>query len=130
MFFALHILLMATATLGIIAGISVAIFFREKKNWLNIHKTVNASGVAGVAVGIVMAVVYIYGSGGEHIDGVHQMIGLIAFISALAALLAGLYQFRVKNKLTARTLHRWMGRFSLLMFLTAIILGLSLINII
>jgi hypothetical protein len=30
MFFILHILLMATATLGIIAGISAAIFFVKK----------------------------------------------------------------------------------------------------
>ena len=45
MFFILHILLMATATLGIIAGVSAAIFFRKKKNWLKIHKTFNSFSV-------------------------------------------------------------------------------------
>jgi len=129
MFFILHILLMATATMGIIAGISAAMFFRKKKNWLKIHKTVNASGVAGATVGIIMAVVYISGSGGEHIEGIHPVAGLIAFISAWAALLAGFYQFKAKNKLAVRSLHRWLGRFLLLMLMTAITLGIILINI-
>jgi len=32
MFFTLHILLMATSTLGMITGIGAAMFFRKKKN--------------------------------------------------------------------------------------------------
>jgi hypothetical protein len=44
-------------------------------------------------------------------------------------LLLGLYQFKAKNKSAVRTAHRWLGRFSLLLFLTAITLGLILINI-
>lgn len=130
MFFILHILLMATATLVIIAGVSAAMFFRKKKNWLKIHKTVNSLGVALMTVGIVMAFSYVFGTGSEHIDGIHQLTGLTAFISVLATLLLGFYQFKAKNKPSVRTMHRWLGRFSLLLLLTAITLGLTLINII
>jgi len=130
MFFALHILLMATATLGIIAGVSAAIFFRKKNNWLKIHKYFNSCSLLGISVGVVVAVIYVSSAGGEHIDGTHQITGLAAFILALITLLLGFYQFKAKNKLAVRTTHRWLGRLSLLLLLAAITLGLALINII
>lgn len=130
MFFTLHILLMAISTLGIIAGVSAAMFFRKKKNWLKIHKTVNLISSIGAAAGIVMVFIYITSTGGEHFDGLHQIIGLTAFISAAVTMFLGFYQFKAKNKPAIRASHRWLGRLSLLMFLTAIILELILINII
>ncbi|MCX5850045.1 MAG: hypothetical protein NTW65_11440 [Deltaproteobacteria bacterium] len=130
MFFTLHILLMITATTGIIAGVSAAMFFRKKKYWLKIHKYFNSFSLLAVSAGIIMAFIYVSGTNGEHIDGLHQIVGLTAFNFAIATLLLGLYQFKAKNKPAVRTTHRWLGRFSLLMFLTAITLGLMLINII
>jgi len=130
MFFILHILLMAISTLGIITGVSAAMFFRRKISWLKIHKYLNSYSLLGMSTGIIMAFIYVSSTNGEHIDGLHQLIGLTAFNFAVATLLLGLYQFKAKNKLAVRTTHRWLGRFSLLLFLTAIILGLMLINII
>ena len=129
MFFILHILFMATATLGIIAGVSAAMFLRKKRNWLKVHKYFNSFSLLGMSTGIIMAFIYVSGTNGEHIDGPHQLIGLTAFNFAVATLLLGLYQFKAKNKLAVRTTHRWLGRFSLLLFLTVITLGLILINI-
>ncbi len=130
MFFTLHILLMATSTLGMITGIGAAMFFRKKKNWLKIHKMVNSISFVGMAAGIVMAFYYVFETGGEHIDGVHQIIGLIAITSAFVTMFLGFYQFKAKNKPAIRVVHRWIGRFFLLMCLTAIIGGLMLINVI
>ena len=130
MFFTLHIFLMATATLGIIAGVGTAVFFRKKKNWLKIHKIFNSLGFCGITAGIIMAVAYVWSTGGEHFDGVHQIAGLTAFICALLTLLAGFYQFKAKNKPVVRTTHRWLGRLSLLLLLAAVTMGLILINII
>ena len=129
MFFILHILFMATATLGIIAGVSAAMFFRKKRNWLKVHKYFNSFSLLGISAGIIMAFIYVSSTNGKHIDGLHQLTGLTAFNFAVATLLLGLYQFKVKNKSAVRTAHRWLGRFSLLLFLTAITLGLILINI-
>jgi hypothetical protein len=130
MFFILHILLMATATLGIIAGISAAMFFRKKKNWLKIHKSVNFSSILGIGAGMIMAFLYVSGSSSKHIDGLHQIFGLAAFLLSLITMFAGFYQLKAKNKPVMRTVHRWLGRFSLLIISTTIILGLILINII
>jgi len=130
MVFFLHMLLMVLSTLGIITGVGVAIFFRKKSNWLKIHKSFNSFSLMGMSAGISMAVIYVSSIGDKHIDGLHQLIGLTAFILAGITLSLGFYQFKAKNKLAVRTTHRWLGRFSLLLFLTAITLGLKLINII
>jgi len=129
-FFPLHILLMAIATPGIIVGVSAAIFFRRRGNWLKIHKSLNLFSFFGVSAGIIMAIFYVSETSGKHIGGVHQLIGLAAFIFAGFTLLLGFYQFKAKNKIAARATHRLLGRFSLVLLLTAIMLGLKLINII
>jgi heme A synthase len=120
---------MAISTLGIIAGVSAAIFFRKKRNWLKVHKYLNSFSLFGISAGIIMAFIYVSSTKNKHIDGLHQLIGLNAFNFAVATLLLGLYQFKAKNKSAVRTTHRWLGRFSLLLLLTAITLGLILINI-
>ena len=84
----------------------------------------------GISTGVSMAVIYVFSTNGKHIDGLHQLIGVSAFILAVVTLLLGFYQFKAKNKLAVRTTHRLLGRFSLVLFLTAITLGLKLINII
>ena len=76
-----------------------------------------------------MAFIFVSGTNDKHIDGLHQITGLTALNFAVATLLLGLYQFKAKNKLSVRITHRWLGRFSLLLFLTAITLGLILISI-
>ncbi len=129
MFFLLHILLMAIATLGIIIGVGAAILFRKKSNWLKIHKSFNFFSLLGIATGLIMAVFYISQTGGKHIDGFHQLIGLAAFVFAGVTLLLGFYQFKAKNKIALRSTHRLLGRFSLVLLLTAIMFGLKLINI-
>lgn len=130
MFFTLHILLVAIATLCIIAGFAAAIFFRRRSNWLTIHKTFNLFSFSGLFAGIVMAIFYVSETGGKHIFGVHQITGLTAFIFAGVTLLPGFYQFKAKNKIMARAAHRALGRFSLVLLLTAAMMGLKLINII
>ena len=129
MFLILHILLMAISTLGIITGVSAAMFFRKKRNWLKVHKYFNSFSLLGISAGIIMAFIYVSSTNGKHIDGLHQITGLTALNFAVATLLLGLYQFKAKNRSAVGTTHRWLGRFSLLLFLTAITLGLILISI-
>jgi hypothetical protein len=97
---------------------------------LKIHKTFNLLGLGGIAAGITMVFIYVWGTGSEHIDGVHQITGLTVFISSLITMLAGFYQFKAKNRTAVRTMHRWLGRLSLFLLLAAVTLGLALINII
>ena len=129
MFFPLHVSFMAIAASALIAGVSAAIFFRKNKYWLKIHKSFNSFGLLGIMAGIIMAFFYVSGTDGKHIDGPHQINGLAAFILILITLMLGFYQFKAKNKLAVRTAHRMLGRFSLLLLLTTVTLGLILAGI-
>ena len=129
MLFLLHIVLMVIATLGIMAGVSAAMFFRKKKNWLKIHKTLNTLSLAGITAGIIMAFFYVAGTGGKHLNDVHQMTGLAAFTVVLIAIALGHYQFKALNKSAIRAAHRWMGRVSIFILAAAVLLGLRLINL-
>jgi len=130
MFFALHIFLMAISTLGILAGVGAAMFFRSHKNWLKIHKTINSSSILLAVAGIFSAFIYTMNSSAKHLSGLHPWIGLAAALSTAAAFLLGFYQFKAKNKPAARTAHRFGGRLGVVMLLTAVILGLKLIHVI
>ena len=85
MFFTLHILLMAISFLGITFAVSIAMFFRKKKNWLKIHKFVNSLSLGGMAAGIMMAFIYVANTGGNHMIGLHHISGLASFILAAVA---------------------------------------------
>jgi hypothetical protein len=130
MFFILHILLMAISFLGITFAVTVAMFLRKKKNWLKIHKSVNSLSFGGMAAGIMMAFIYVTVSSGNHMIGLHHISGLASFVLTCMTISCGFYQFKAKNKPAVRTAHRWLGRFSVLMSLTTIVLGLKLINVI
>jgi hypothetical protein len=131
MLFFFHKLSMSLATLCLLTGISTAAFFRHKRNWLKIHKSFNSAGFLALFAGVVFAFLFIYTSSGGHLDGIHQIVGLSAFIFTGVSALIGFYQFRAKNKLVIlRASHRWLGRLSLLLIIAALILGLRLAEII
>jgi len=126
----LHLSLMITATLCLIAGIGIAMFGRKKKNWLKLHKTLNTTGLIIGFAGAAMAITNVVTSGGQHLAGIHQWIGLAAVISCCLTLFLGFYSFQANNKVTVRMVHRWSGRLSLIAILTTLILGLMMIGII
>jgi hypothetical protein len=121
---------MVTASLGIITGISYAIFFRKKNSWFKIHKSFNLFSFVGMSAGVCMAAIYVSGSSGKHLNGIHQLAGLTTFTIVLVTLLLGFYQFKAQNSLVLRTTHRWLGRLSLLSITVVLILGLILTKII
>jgi len=125
----LHLSLMIAATLCLIAGIGIAMFGRKKNNWLKLHKTINTTGLIIGFAGVVMAITNVVNSGGHHLAGIHQWIGLATVIFCCLTLFLGFYSFQAKNKAAVRTVHRWSGRLSLIAILTTLILGLMMIGI-
>jgi hypothetical protein len=130
MSFFLHIFLMAAAVSCIMTGVSVAMFFRRKKYWLKLHKSVNSLGILLMTAGIIMAFIYVSGTGNNHFNEPHHITGLISYLSVVVTSLLGFYQFKAKNKSAVRMAHRWLGRVSLMMSLLTIVLGLMMINVI
>lgn len=130
MSFFIHIILMAAAVSCIMTGVSTAMFFRRKKYWLKLHKSFNLLGILMMTAGIIMAFIYVSGTGSNHFNEPHHITGLISYISVVATSFLGFYQFKAKNKSAVRMAHRWLGRVSLVMSLLTIVLGLMMINVI
>lgn len=124
-----HFSLMIAAVLCISAGVGLAMFGRKKKYWFKGHRGFNTAGLCLIAAGALMAFVNITAYGGQHLAGLHQWVGLVAFTLAAITLYLGLYSLKAANKSAVRSSHRWAGRVSGLALLFAITLGLQMIGI-
>ena len=121
-----HKLLMVLAVLSIISGVSAAVFFRQRRYWLKAHKAFNSSSVIFLSAGAVMAFLAVWQTNGEHLAGLHPFIGITALGFTIISLLLGFYQFQAKNsRQTLKTLHRWLGRLSLILIISALVSGLK-----
>lgn len=120
----IHMLLMITAAICLIAGITIAIFLRKKSYWLKMHKNLNLAGFFLLLTGGVMAFANILSNDGTHFSGLHQQLGLTAIILTSVTLLFGFYSFKAINKIAVRAAHRWLGRVSFLLILATLIIGL------
>jgi hypothetical protein len=125
----LHLSLMIAATLCLIAGVDIAMFWRKKKLWLKWHKRFNSAGFCLLVAGAGMAFANVVTSDGNHLSGLHQWIGLAAFTLTCITVFLGFYSYKATNKPAIRAAHRWFGRLSGLTILAALILGLSMIGI-
>ena len=116
---------MTLATLCLLTGVSAAVFFRHSRYWLKVHKSFNSSAAIFLFAGGTMAVVMIWQQKGEHLEGFHPIIGSIALGLTIVSLFLGFYQFKATSgKQAIRTLHRWLGRLSVLLIIIALIAGL------
>ena len=124
-----HLSFMSAAAICLIAGVSVAMFLRKNKNWLNMHKTINLTGVCLLSAGAIMAVAGVASGSGDHFAGLHQRIGLAVLVLVSLTAFLGFYSFKAANKSAVRAAHRWAGRVSIIGILTALVLGLRMIGI-
>ena len=117
--------LMVLAAICIITGVSAAVFFRSKRYWLKVHKAFNSSSAFLLSAGVFMALMSVWQQNGEHLAGIHPFIGIIALGFTIASLFLGFYQFKAKNRMQAmKTLHRWLGRLSVILVIAALVSGL------
>ncbi len=120
-----HKSLMALATMCLITGVSAAVFFRQNRYWLKVHKAFNSIASIFLSAGVAMAIMAVWQHNGEHFAGFHPIGGRIAASFAIISLFLGFYQFQAKNRIQVfKTLHRWVGRLSVLLILAALISGL------
>lgn len=121
-----HIAALSTAFVLMAIGGTIARYMKKKaKNWLKLHKrfqwTAAIVGLFGITSGIVMVQV----THGIHLRVAHTVVALVsALLIILAIVVAYGFLKGKKYKNQTRIIHRWTGRFTILSFLTTIILGL------
>jgi hypothetical protein len=122
-----HAGIMITGFIMVLSAVLIAAKARKKRWWLKTHKTI--ATVAGIAIfgGIVSAFILVTINTGEHFAKPHAFAGIFSFSIVLAALILGRLQFEFSKKVQMlRTVHRWIGRTSLLVLTITILSGLYL----
>ncbi|MFH1081073.1 MAG: hypothetical protein V1766_12590 [Pseudomonadota bacterium] len=130
-FFYLHAAPMSIGFLLLAAGAGIAKFQRQQRWWLSAHKTAGRMGAAAMLAGLVAAFLMVGRLDSGHIRVPHAGIGLVMILSASMALILGPLQFKIKDRARhIREKHRWSGRITLIVGLTAILSGLRAADII
>ncbi len=127
-FLLLHAGFMIIGFLSMVTGASAAMFMRRKAWWFRFHKGAGFFGTYCILAGVVASVSMIALSAGEHFRITHHYVGLITAAVGVCTLLLGIVQFKVKDQAARiRSIHRWSGRFTLLMAFVAVGSGLLII---
>jgi len=119
-----HAALMATAFTLSATGAAVSTFMRKKPWWFKTHRRLEIAGAAFLVLGYAMAAYMIWRMGADP-ERPHQMIGGAAVLVVLATAAAGWASLKVRRYgARLRTAHRWAGRLSLVLMLTAALTGM------
>ena len=121
-----HISAMALAGAGMIVGAYIARYRKKKaKKWLKQHKTFQWTSAVLATFGITTGIVMVQVTTGIHLRVPHSIIALVSFILIVSAI-AVAYSFLKgkKHKKQKRILHRWVGRATIVAWLTTIVFGL------
>jgi len=119
--------LMVLALAILAGGAAVARFHRRRKWWLKIHRLLGTAGPLAVFFGLISAYAAIELIGGLQFAVPHAWFGLLVIAIVLITQSAGLMQFTVPARAALlRSLHRWMGRASLVLMTFAMSSGMYL----
>jgi len=115
---------------SMISGVSAAMYVRRKRWWLAFHRTAGLLGSGAILFGACAAVSMVALSLGEHFRIGHTYLGAATAVCAIAVPVLGFLQFKagVRSGMI-RAMHRWSGRFTLLIAFVTILTGLRLIGI-
>jgi len=110
------------------AGITTAMFMRDKSWWLRVHRRLGSAGAICVLLGFMAALFMVSRKTGQHFAVPHAWLGLVTILSALCTYTLGVTQLK-RKAVRGRSLHRWSGRVTLsLLFLNAVS-GLALAGV-
>ncbi|MCX5854868.1 MAG: hypothetical protein NTZ24_09960 [Deltaproteobacteria bacterium] len=117
---------MAAGFLLMLAGIATAMFMRQRRWWLSIHKAAGTLTAVCFLCGFTFAILMVGVSEEEHFRVTHAYLGLVTTTLAILTAFLGHIQFRIKNASgKIRALHRWSGRITLVFACTAVASGLQ-----
>jgi protein-S-isoprenylcysteine O-methyltransferase Ste14 len=125
-----HVALTSLGFILLATGMFIARYLKTRKEWLKIHKALGVFGTLFVLAGLFMAIYMIAISPGQHFAVPHTYLGAIAIIFVGLTPILGYAQFHVtSNRATIRAIHRWSGRSTLVLVLSTMLSGLSLVGL-
>lgn len=127
----IHALFLLIGFILILAGLTVARFFRKKRWWLKFHKIFNILGPACIITGVCVMTVHKFKTGGGHLGSLHAYIGLLIVILSILTPLIGYLQIKIHGiGPRLRQIHRISGRILVLIMVINILSGLRIAGIV
>lgn len=129
-FLLFHILFMSASVVLMSIGVTIARFFRKKKWWLKVHRTLGILSALSTGVGLGSIILFVEYTGGKHFSVPHTWVGIVAVIGAFFVPMLGQAFLKLKwRKQQLRIFHRWGGRVTVSLMGIAALMGLRLMGV-
>lgn len=123
-----HASLMILGFILMLTGMIIARFYKDTPWWFKSHKRIAPMGVLLAIIGLILGIIMVSMSSGEHFTIPHHFVGLLAIVFAVITPSLGVAQFKIKkNKKKIRAAHRWSGRITITLMFINILFGISLV---
>jgi hypothetical protein len=120
-----HAALMGTAALLLLVSMLIACRRKKDNSWLAKHKTLGVVSPLLLLIGVGVAYTMVDSFGADHFSVPHAWVGITGVGLALIMPFLGFSIFWLPGRSRAlRPVHRWVGRITLLLLLTAGVSGI------
>jgi len=121
----IHAVLMGSAVLSLLTAAWAVTVGRHHKGSFRIHKAAAVTAFVLLAAGFVVAAGTVQASGGPHLRVPHGIFGTVTIVLGFLTGAAGLMTTKARaNRKQLRTVHLWVGRVAIVLFLLTVLAGL------
>jgi FtsH-binding integral membrane protein len=116
---------MGSAVLSLLTAAWAVTLGRHRKGSFHIHKTAAAMAFVLLATGLVVAVGMVQANGGPHLRVLHGIFGTVTIVLGFLTGAGGFITTKARaNRKQLRTIHLWVGRVAVILFLLTVLAGL------
>lgn len=121
----IHAILMGSAVLSLLMAAWAVTVGRHRKGSFRIHKAAAVTAFVLLAAGLVVATGMVQASGGPHFRVLHGIFGTVTIVLGFLTGAGGLITTKARaNRKQLRTVHLWVGRVAIVLFLLTVLAGL------
>ncbi|RIE16391.1 hypothetical protein [Candidatus Cryosericum septentrionale] len=125
-----HAILMGSSVLSLLTAAWAVTFGHHRKGSFRIHKAAAVTAFVLPAAGLVVAAGMVQASGGPHLRVPHGVFGAITIVVGFLTGAGGHITTKARsNRKQLRTVHLWVGRVAVLLFLLTVFAGLRQVGI-
>jgi hypothetical protein len=126
----IHAILMGSAVLSLLMAACAVTLGRHRKGSFRIHKTAAVTAFVLLAAGFAVAAGMVQASGGPHLRVLHGIFGAVTIVLGFLTGAGGLITTKARtNRKQLRTVHLWVGRVAIVLFLLTVLAGLRQVGI-
>ncbi len=125
-----HAGLMSAGLLFLLAGF-IVMHYHRTVSWYRSHMILQSAGGTLAIAGLVSSYSMVAISGAPHFRYLHDILGIITVLIIISMIVLG---FAVngpfRENTHARTTHRWIGRFAIILVIVNIVLGVTMMSMV